>query len=103
MNGAEWAEGEGIRLLVLRVRVRKLFSMKTIGPVQLAPHSWVWDLKYIDDTEPGAERYFGVQLLERDAIQCWYTHYLPERYPGPASLILRLGEAQETSRAPGSG
>jgi hypothetical protein len=57
-----------------------------------SPHSWVVDGKQLHDPSDPAEQYFGVPLSKKEAIQFWITHYLPDYYPGPAALIMALGE-----------
>jgi hypothetical protein len=57
-----------------------------------SPHSWVVDGKQLHDPSDPAEQYFGVPLSEKEAIQFWFTHYLPDYYPGAIELIMALGE-----------
>jgi hypothetical protein len=67
------------------------------------PRSWVTDTKLLYDTETPAEKYFGVELDQQQALQFWLTAYLAHRYPGPASLIMALGAQTEPGCARDSG
>jgi hypothetical protein len=50
-------------------------------------HSWAVGKRWLYETTCVGEKYFGMILGPREAITFWLTNYLPERYPGPASLL----------------
>jgi hypothetical protein len=50
-------------------------------------HSWVVDEKWRYETTVVAEKYYGMILNPMEAVKFWWSTYLPERYPGPMSLL----------------
>lgn len=60
-------------------------------------HSWVTDGKVLYDPSDPADAYFGVVLEPQEAVKIWFGNYLPDRYPGPAELIMREGEVEKVT------
>jgi hypothetical protein len=47
----------------------------------------VVDEKWLYETTVVTEKYYGMILKPREAVNFWFRNYLLQRYPGPMSLL----------------
>jgi hypothetical protein len=63
-------------------------------------HSWVLDKTSLIETTCKREKYFGYPMTPWEALKLFLGSYLPERYPGPVSLMRMVVDGENSAKPP---